>query len=178
MNLILIGPPGSGKSTQGKLLADELGSILINVGDLLYFSSLGGGEEAKAIKEKMKVGGLVDEELTIKIVEDHLKDVEKTVGVIIDGFPRNLHEAKKFNYPIDYVIYYQVSDKVTKERLLKRSRGDDTLMVIEKRIDLYHQETEPILEFYASQNILLTIDGEKKIDEIFNETIDKLKSDN
>jgi adenylate kinase len=178
MNIIIMGPVGSGKSTQAELLADELGISLLNVGDLLYFTSKENSSRGKMIKKIMEEGGLVDDEIVLRLVEEHLKQKEHKEGVIIDGFPRSLWQAKNFSFPIDKVVYLKVSDKVNKERLLRRGRDDDKPELIDRRLEIYHQETEPILAYYRQQGLLLEIDGERPVEIIFKDIIAQLGEKN
>lgn len=174
MNIVVMGPVGSGKTTQAELLADHLEIPYLNVGDLLFYASQEDSPQGKEIREAMQAGKLVDEALTLRLVEEHLQGKEHSAGTIIDGFPRNLKQAKEPTVPIDVVFYLRVSDEVTKERLLKRGRSDDTEEVINKRLEVYHQETEPILEYYKEQGILQEVDGEKTIPQIFQDIEQKL----
>lgn len=176
MNIIVIGPVGSGKSTQSRLIADEFGIPLFNAGDLLYFKSLEPSGEGKVIAKTMASGKLVEDHKVLNLVEGHLKETGYESGFVIDGFPRSLWQAQHFTIPVDRVIYLVVSDKVNKERLLKRGRRDDTSEVIDQRLVLYHRETEPILDFYRKKGILIEIDGERPIDVIFKEIKKKVKA--
>lgn len=165
MNLIVMGPVGSGKSTQAELLAKALGLSLFNAGDLLYFKSQEDTSSGRKIRQIMETGGLVGDQLVLGLIEEHLEGKEHT-GIIIDGFPRSLWQAQNFIFPIDGVIYLVVRDEVNKERLLKRGRKDDTSEIIDKRLLLYHKETEPILDFYRKKGILIEVDGERSIEAI------------
>lgn len=171
MNLIIMGPVGSGKSTQAELLAKDLGLSLFNAGDLLYFKSREDTPIGQKIRRTMETGGLVDDRLVLTLIEKHLKGKEHTSGVVMDGFPRSLWQAQNFTFPIDRVIYLIVRDEVNKERLLKRGRKDDTPEIIDKRLSLYHKETEPILDFYRKKGILIEIDGERSIEAIFEDMV-------
>lgn len=166
MNVLILGPVGSGKSTQAGHLAQHLGVPHLSVGDLLYYASQSDSAQAQAIKEKMEKGELVDHDTVVALVEEHLKQNEHLVGTVIDGFPRNIEEAEKFSLPLDKVIYLKVGDLETEKRLLARGRTDDTQDVIKRRIEIYHQETEPVLEYYRGKGILEDIDGEREIEVI------------
>lgn len=168
MNLIVLGPVGSGKTTQAERLASEFGLLFLNVGDLLHFVSKEDTPLGLKIKKVMDKGGLVDDEIVLQLIEEHLRGKEQK-GVVIDGFPRSITQAKNFKFPIDRVIYLVVSDEVNKERLLKRGRKDDTPELIEERLKIYHRETEPILGFYRKKGLLLEIDGERPIPIIFED---------
>lgn len=165
-NVLILGPVGSGKSTQAKLLAQYLGVPHLSVGDLLYYASQENSPEALAIKEKMEKGELVDHDTVVALVEEHLKQNEHNQGSVIDGFPRNVEEAEKFALPLDKVIYLKVGDLETEKRLLARGRTDDTQDVIKRRIEIYHEETEQVLEFYRRKGILEEVNGEREIEVI------------
>jgi len=171
MKIIVLGPQGSGKSTQAKLLADFLGVPCLSVGDLLYFASQEESEQSREIKRIMDSGQLVDDNLTLKVLKEQLESDNYQKGVIIDGFPRRLSQAKAFNVQIDKVIYIKVSDEVGKERLLKRQRKDDTPEGIRQRLQLYHQETVPVLDFYKENGILIEVNGEQSIEKIHEDIL-------
>lgn len=174
MNIVVMGPAGSGKTTQAQLLADYLGVPHLNVGDLLYFYAKEESETGKRVKEAMESGELVEDDLTLRLVEEHLGQLEHKNGTVVDGFPRSLSQAEKLSISVDLVFYLRVSDDVTKERLLKRGRSDDTQDLINKRLEVYHRETEPILEYYRKNGVLACVDGEKDIQSIFQEIQQKL----
>lgn len=176
MNLIMMGPVGSGKSTQAKLLAESLGVSLLNVGDLLHFAAKEESPTGKKIEESMNKGDLVDEKLTLSLVVDHLNQKEHRNGVVVDGFPRSMWEAENFSFPLDRVVYLEVSDKENKKRLMKRGRKDDTPTLITTRLAVYHQHTKPILKYYREKGILLEIDGERSIEAIHDDLVSRLKS--
>lgn len=171
MNIIIMGPVGSGKSTQAELLAKDLGISLFNAGDLLYFKSREDTPTGRKIRQTMETGGLVDDRLVLTLIEEHLKGKEHSLGIVIDGFPRSLWQAQNLSFPIDRVIYLVVRDEVNKKRLLKRGRKDDTPKIIDKRLSLYHKETEPILDFYRKKGILIEVDGERPIEVIFEDIV-------
>ena len=159
-----MGPAGSGKSTQADLLSKELNLPHLNVGDVLYFASLEDSNEAALIKESMEKGELVDSSITLRLLEKYFQEHQD--GVIADGFPRTLHEAEELKVPIDKVFHITISDEVVKNRLQERKRFDDTPEAIEKRLEIYHKETEPVLEHYRGLNLLEEVGGERSVEEI------------
>ncbi|MDO8599915.1 MAG: nucleoside monophosphate kinase [bacterium] len=166
MNIILLGPAGSGKSTQAKILGEELGLPVLSAGDLLYFASQSDNPESKNIVEKMQKGELVDHDIMVRFMEEHLAQNEHSKGTIIDGFPRSLIEAEKFSVKIEKVIHIKVSDVEVKKRLFSRGRSDDSESVINNRIKIYHEEVGPVVEYYREKGILAEIDGEQEINTI------------
>lgn len=166
MNIILLGPAGSGKSTQAQILSQELGVPVLSAGDLLYFVAQSTDPQATQIKEKMEKGELVDHETMVRLMEEHLMQKEHEKGTIIDGFPRSLIEAEKFSIPIDKVISIKIDDEEVTKRLLARGRGDDSEEVISNRIKVYHTEVGPVIEYYRQKGLLVEIAGEGSIEEI------------
>ena len=175
MNIIIMGPPGSGKSTQAKLLAEFLSVPCLEAGDLLYYLSQENSERGRKIKEAMEAGSLVEGELTVDIISEQLKSPSYKNGVVIDGFPRSLSQARDFKFPMDKMIYVDVSDEENMKRLLKRKRKDDTPKLIKKRLEIYHHQTEPVLEFYRQKGILFEVPGERPIEEIHQDILEQLK---
>lgn len=170
MKLLIVGPPGSGKSTQAELLEKELGLPHLSTGELFHYLSLEKTPRGQQIKEIMESGKLVDDKLTLKIVEERLRDKQYQRGFILDGTPRSLWQAQNFKIEFDRVFSLEVSDQETIGRLTKRGRGDtDKPAVIEKRLAVYHRETEPMLDYYRQLGILTAVDGERSIETIFKD---------
>lgn len=166
MNIVIIGPPGSGKTTQAQLLAQTLGAPHLNTGDLLYYASKGTGPEAEKIKESMKSGQMVDEEIAEQLIKQYLKSHSKDLHIVTDGFPRTLAQAERGSLPVDHVYYIKVGDEESTKRLMSRGRADDNEDIIKERLKVYHEETEPVLEHYRQKGVLEEVDGERTIDEI------------
>lgn len=166
MNILILGPVGSGKSTQADILAPKLGLPHLSGGDVLHYASEEDSPEARKIRERMLAGELVEDEITVRLIEKHLKGNEHKNGTVIDGFPRNVKEAEMFNVSVDKVIYITLSDEEIIKRLTVRGREDDTPDVIQNRVKVYHEETEPLLNFYKNRGILVEVDGNRTIDEI------------
>lgn len=175
MNVLILGPAGSGKTTQARLLADYLNIPYLTSSDVLHFASLGDDPQSSHIKQAMDSGELVDDEVVLRLMEEHMKQPEHENGTLIDGFPRNVKEAEGFSVPIDKVIYLKIPDNIVINRLMSRGRVDDTPELIAKRLEIYHKETEPLLEFYKNKEILQEIDATQSIDEIAEEIKDKFK---
>lgn len=173
--IIVMGPVGSGKSTQAQLLAREFGVPLLNTGDLLYFRSMEESGLGREIKEKMEAGEIVNDELVSRLVEEHLQTKAYQAGFVLDGFPRSLNQAKKLAARIERVIYLRVSDKENTKRLLRRGRQDDTSQLIAKRLKIYHHQTKPMLAYYREKGILEEVDGERPVEVIFRDILKRLK---
>ncbi len=166
MNILVLGPIGSGKSTQADLLAQQLAIPHLSGGDVLHYASESTDPKYKDIRKKMLSGELVDGDMVIELMEEHLKGKEHKKGTIIDGFPRNIEEAKKFSVLINKVVYITLPDAEVIKRLTIRGREDDTPEVIQNRIRIYHSETEPVLNFYREKGVLEEIDGNRSVEEV------------
>ena len=200
--IIFIGPQGSGKGTQAKIISEELSIPHISTGDLFRETT---GELKEELNSYMNAGKLVPDELTVKILKERITKPDCKKGFILDGFPRNLNQAKilKTITKIDRVIEINISDVLAIERISSRlsckkcgavyntisnppkkenicdkcggelyRRKDDNPEEIKIRLDTYHKETEPILEEY--QDILVRVDGDQEIDKISEEILEKL----
>ncbi len=166
MKILLIGPQGSGKSTQAGLLAKEKNLPRISTGDIFRELSSQDSEEGRKIKAILNSGKLIGDLETAKIVEQRLKKDDCSNGFILDGYPRNKEQRKIFDPKVDKVFDLEVSDGEVVKRLLARGREDDIMEVIKKRLDLYHEQTAPLLDYYKNQGILVEIDGSGSIEEI------------
>lgn len=175
MKIILIGIQGAGKSTQGKLLSRELKVPYLSTGHIFRELAKEHTSLGRYIKETMNAGYLIPDAKTLEIVSEYLHRPEYKNGYILDGFPRTPHQAEKFENGIDHVIYLRVSDREALWRLSYREgeeaegREDETLKAIRKRIELFHEKTEPVLSFYRRHRKLVEIDGEQSIEEIHKE---------
>lgn len=178
MNLIILGPQGSGKGTQAKLLAEKYGLTHLSSGELLRNEAESGSEKGKIIAKLLKTGELLPFETVLDVLEPAFK--KSTSGFILDGTPRDVSQAeyldsflaeRKIN--IDKVILLDIPREVSLERLAKRAklenRSDDTPEAIEERLRLYHSKTVPVIEHYRKQGKLLVIDGTPDIETIFKD---------
>jgi len=179
MKLILIGIQGAGKSTQGNLLKEELNIPYLSTGHIFREMSKEKTSLGRYIKEIMNAGFLIPDDKTVEIVSEYLKKPEYKKGYILDGFPRTLDQVKMFENGVDKVIYLKVSDREALWRLSYRDgddRQDETLAAIRKRIELFNTLTKPVLDYYQKKGILVEIDGEKSIEDIRKEILEKIKS--
>jgi len=198
MNLIFVGPPGSGKGTQAKIIARILDSPHISTGDLVREST---GDLKREIDSYINMGNLVPDELILKILKKRLSRGDAKGGFILDGFPRNIAQADALDLfvKIDKVIHIKLPDKEAFNRISGRrncakcgriyniytspkpkqdgicdydgsilhERGDQREEVIEKRLQVYHNDTEPILKKYTH----FDVDGSKDIDVVTQEIL-------
>ncbi len=165
MHIIFLGPPGAGKGTQAEIISKKYNIKKISTGDILRSEMENGTELGKLAKRYMEKGELVPDEIMIKIIDIHTKNLE---SFILDGFPRTLNQAKELEKitKIDKVIYINVPDEEIKKRLLARGRLDDKPEVIENRIKVYREQTQPLIDYYKNKGILFEVDGIGTIEEI------------
>lgn len=170
MKILLIGPQGSGKSTQGKQLSQYLQVPYISTGDILREVAQQDSQEGLRIKQMTESGQLVDDQTTAQLLEKRISQADCQDGFILDGYPRNLTQAQLLPaLQFDQVIYLKVPREVVLERLLKRGRVDDTRQSISKRLDLYTQQTEPLLSYYQNLGVLKEINANAGIQIIQDE---------
>lgn len=170
MKILLIGPQGSGKSTQGKLLADFLKVPYISTGDIFRQISAEDTDEGKRIKDILVSGQLVDDETTANLLKKRIEESDAQNGFILDGYPRNVEQVKRVpDLIFDKVIYFNVPEQVVLDRLLKRGRADDTESSIKTRLSLYYVQTQPLLDYYKNQDLLVEVDGSGDIQIIQDE---------
>lgn len=166
MFIVFIGPPGAGKGTQAQQLIELLDIPHVSTGDLLRQAIADGTELGKQASDFMQAGKLVPDELVLGIIDERLNDPKLKSGCLFDGFPRNVDQAKaldqllkKRGTPVNMVLEIQVPANELVTRLLARKRPDDTPDTIANRLEVYRDETAPVLDYYASRNLLHRIDG-------------------
>jgi adenylate kinase len=173
LNLILMGPPGSGKGTQAKRLVEKFHIPQISTGDILREAVASGSPIGKKAKAIMDSGELVPDEVVIEIVRDRLGREDCKHGFVLDGFPRTQKQAAALDrILLDYgrararVLALQVADEELRKRILARGEGraDDTEETAKKRLDVYKRDTQPVLDHYRHQ--LDTIDGVGSLDDV------------
>jgi len=179
LNIILFGPPGSGKGTQAAKLKEEFKLVHISTGDLLREEIANGTKLGLEAKSYMNNGALVPDEVVIGMIDSKINENTDSNGVIYDGFPRTVAQAEalnnlmaKYNTEISTVLALQVSDDELKVRLVKRGetsgRADDKdPAVIENRIKVYKTETAVVGDFYSKEGKFNQVAGEGSIDEIY-----------
>jgi adenylate kinase len=173
VRIILLGPPGAGKGTQAEKLSEKLGVPQISTGELFRSNIDQGTELGLEAKRYLDAGDLVPSELTNKLVEDRISQPDAADGFILDGYPRSVEQAraldemlKSHNTILDAVLEFQVCEEELLERLKERGRADDTDEVIHNRMQVYRDETEPLLEYYRHNN-LRAVDAVGTPDEVF-----------
>lgn len=204
---IFLGPPASGKGTQAKDLAEELGLIYFGTGDLMR-------EEAKKQTHFGQIfknvwaqgkGSLIDDDLTLDFVKTKIEEIGRDRGFVFDGFPRTLKQAQFLDLELDHhLIVFNIS--VSEETIVTRSstrkicencgkiffkapadkkrcevcgdelvhRQEDTPEIIKKRLDIYNELTQPLIDYYNQKGVLINIDGEPNIEEVKEEILAKI----
>ena len=165
MDLVLLGPPGSGKGTQAALLSEKYGIPAISTGDVLRAQVEAGTPLGKRVKAYIDRGELVPDSLVVDLIQHRLL-ADTQQGFILDGFPRTLPQAQALdtmlaalNRPLDAVLYLQVDPEAVRERLGQRHRGDDRQSVIDHRLDVFLDQTAPLISYYERERKLKLIDG-------------------
>ena len=176
MRLLIVGPQGAGKGTQAALLADSLGIPHVSTGDLFRANLAGGTELGMLAKKYMDAGELVPDEVTQEMVADRVAQPDAERGFLLDGFPRNVPQAdwlngmlEKLEKPIEVVVLLTAPDEVLLDRMLARGRADDTVDAISRRLDIYHRETKPLIEYYDGR--VVHVDGVGDVDEVHDRVL-------
>jgi len=171
MRLLIVGPQGAGKGTQAALLAKSLRIPHVSTGDLFRANLAGGTELGKLAKKYMDAGELVPDEVTQEMVADRVRQPDAEAGFLLDGFPRNIPQAQWLNSllagmkaPVHAVVLLTAPDHVLLNRMLARGRNDDTVEAITRRLDIYHRETTPLIDFYDGR--VVHVDGVGDVDEV------------
>lgn len=181
LNLVLFGAPGSGKGTQSAKLIDEYGLYHISTGEVLRDHISRGTELGKVAEGYISKGNLIPDELMIQILDDVLeKEASDKKGVVFDGFPRTIPQAealkgllRKRNTDLHAVIGLEVPEEELMERMIRRGqetgRADDNPEIIKSRLNVYHNQTLPLKEYYTKEGKYLPINGLGVVDDIFND---------
>jgi adenylate kinase len=186
VNILLLGPQGSGKGTQAKRISEEYGLPHIATGDMLRATIEADTPLGRQLKPILDDGQLVSDELMIQLIRNRLEERDAANGFVLDGFPRTWPQAlaldrllREIGRDLDVVFELQNSDDVSTQRLLKRAqaegRADDTPEVIAERLRTYHRETEPLVEHYRTSGNVVHIHADRPINEVFSEIQDALE---
>ncbi len=213
MNIILFGPPGVGKGTQGVKLASKFGIIHLAMGDLLRAAVSEKTELGLKAKAFMDAGKLVTDDLVIGLIEERIVSADANQGFLLDGFPRNVAQATALNemldrhgLKIDRVIFMDASNEALLERLTGRlicsacgfsfhrhysppkiegqcdkcagslyQRADDTEEVISHRLEVYAEQTAPLLDFYGQDEAFRKVNAKSGMDEVYSSLLEAVK---
>ena len=182
---LIVGPQGSGKGTQGVLVAEAFGVPAISTGDVFRENISGGTELGSRVQAIVEAGDLVPDELTCELVRDRLAQPDAARGFLLDGFPRNraqVADLEEFlagrGEALDAVIELSVprdeSISRLRQRAIDQGRTDDTEQVIANRLAIYERETAPILEEYRGKGLVVQVDGVGSLDEVTERIFDAL----
>ena len=177
MRLVLVGPPGAGKGTQAQIVATQLSIPHISTGDIFRANVAGGTELGLQAQEFMNAGELVPDSVTNAMVADRLAQPDAQTGFLLDGYPRNREQAvvlegllAERGIALDAVVELDVDNESVIARLLDRAikdgRADDTEDVIRRRLDVYSEQTEPLVGYYREHGLLRSVDGVGTIEDI------------
>jgi adenylate kinase len=180
LNILLLGPQGAGKGTQAKRIADAYEVPHVASGEILRSEMAAGTELGDRVRDVYDRGDLVSDDLMIELIRARLEQADTDNGFILDGFPRTIVQAEALdemfgeigrNFSVVFAL--QIPDNVAFERLRLRAqlegRADDTDEAIRRRLENYHRETEPLIEYYRVRGNLVTIHGERSESEVFAE---------
>ena len=177
MNLVLFGPPASGKGTQAKRLVTDRGMVQLSTGDMLRAAIAAGSPMGKQVEPIIAAGHLVPDAIVIGLIEEQMPRAEAAGGAIFDGFPRNVAQAQALDdmleargERIDQVVRLKVNDAELLERITQRfaeqGRPDDNPVTFKARLEQYNAQTAPLLPYYAGQGKLVEVDGMGSIDAV------------
>jgi adenylate kinase len=186
VNLLVLGPQGAGKGTQAKRISVEYEIPHIATGDMFRAELAAGTPLGKQVGEIMARGDLVPDSLTVEMIEKRLSEPDATDGFVLDGFPRNVAQAEALDSMLggigrvlDAILFFAVSDEIGMERALSRAalegRADDTREVIARRLEIYHRETEPIVEHYRMTGKLIPLHADRSIEQVWSEISNALQ---
>ena len=188
LDIVILGPPGAGKGTQGKLIAADAGIPHVNTGDMFRAECAAGTDLGERVKAMLDNGDLVPDDLTIEVVRARLAQDDTANGFILDGFPRTLAQAEALDRVLEEidrgvlsaVLDFELPDDVVMQRLLGRAavegRSDDLPDKIRHRLDVYHEKTEPLVDYYRSRGLLVPIHADRSVEEVFSEVQEALEA--
>ncbi|MEX1323299.1 MAG: adenylate kinase [Synechococcaceae cyanobacterium] len=171
--LLVLGPPGAGKGTQAQRLASARGLLHLSTGDLLRAEVAAGSQLGREAEAVMARGELVSDALVLAIVRQRLEEQPEGGGWLLDGFPRNLPQAEalatllaELGQPIELVVLLELDDAVLIQRLLSRGRADDNEAVIRHRLEVYREQTAPLISYYRERGLLESVEADGTVEQI------------
>jgi adenylate kinase len=179
VNVLVLGPQGSGKGTQAKRIASGHDLPHVSTGDM--FRALDDATPlGREVSEIMERGDLVPDEITIEMIRERLAQDDARNGFILDGFPRNLAQAEALDQmldeigrTLDVIFFFDLDDETAKRRALGRAheegRLDDTADSIARRLSVYHEQTEPVVEYYRTTGKLVPLHANRSVEEVAGE---------
>jgi len=186
VNILLLGPQGSGKGTQATKISEAYEVPHIATGDMFRAAIAAGSDLGRQVEPLLAAGQLVPDDVTIALIRERLGEDDAQQGFVLDGFPRNLAQAEaldamleEIDRPLSAVLLLELSDDIARERLGKRAaiegRADDQPDAIDQRLRDYHEKTEPVVDHYLATGKLVKMHAERPIDEVWVEISDTLE---
>ena len=186
MRVVLVGPPGAGKGTQAGRIVDRFGGVHVATGDILRSNAERGTELGRTASRYMDRGDLVPDEVIIDMVLERLGEGDCAGGFVLDGFPRTVPQAEalerrleQLGRPLDAVVSFEIDEDELRDRLAGRAEEQDRAEdedqgAIRRRLELFDRETEPLLDFYDGQGLLVPIQAEGALDDVTGRIADAL----
>ncbi|MFT4218559.1 MAG: adenylate kinase [Micropruina sp.] len=177
MRLLIMGPPGAGKGTQAAIIGEHYGVPAISTGNIFRTAITNRTELGERIKRIISEGGYVPDSLTLKVLIERLQEEDAKDGWLLDGFPRTLRQVKALdgelkvhNLHLDAVVSLTADEEAIVQRMLKRAeienRPDDNEETIRNRMEVYHEQTDPLLDVYRERGLLIEVDGMGDVGEV------------
>jgi adenylate kinase len=186
VNVLVLGPQGSGKGTQAARLSEDHGIPHISTGEMFRAAIEAGTDLGRRVEPILVAGDLVPDDLTVSLIRARLAEPDAERGFVLDGFPRNLAQAEgldamlaEIGRELDAVLFFDISDEVAVERLRGRAgeegREDDTPEAIARRLEIYHEQTELVVERYRATGKLVPLHAERSIEAVATEIAEALE---
>lgn len=161
-----MGPQGSGKSVQGRMLAEKYHLCYISSGDLAREIASLNSEIGRKFKSSLDKGEMVDDKVLANFLRTKISSKICQNGYILDGYPRRFSQIEAYEPDVDKVVFIKINDQTAINRLVRRGRLDDTPKLIRKRLKLYHERTQPMIDYYKEQGKLIEVDGSQEINKV------------
>ena len=186
VNLLVLGPQGSGKGTQAARLSEDHRIPHVSTGEMFRAAITARTDLGQRVEPILASGELVPDDLTVELIRERLTEPDAERGFVLDGFPRNLAQAEaldtmlaEIGRSLDAVLFFDISDDVAVERLRGRARDegreDDTPEAIARRLAIYHEQTEPVVERYRATGKLVPLHAERSIERVATEIAEALE---
>ncbi|HEV8653228.1 MAG TPA: adenylate kinase [Actinomycetes bacterium] len=186
MRMVLMGPPGAGKGTQGKRLAEEFGGAHIATGDLFRSNAERQTELGRIAQEYMERGELVPDEIVIAMVTERLSEPDAAADFVLDGFPRTVPQAEtldrrlaELGLPLQAALNFEITKDELLRRLAARAKEEDRAEdededAIQRRLESFINDTRPVVDYYDQRGLLLHVDAMGQVDEVTKRILDDL----
>ncbi len=180
VDLVVLGPPGAGKGTQAALISADAGIPHVATGDMLREAIRAATPLGLEVKPIYDAGDLIPDELMVGLIRERLSQADTEEGFILDGFPRTLPQAEaldemlaEIGRELSVVLRFELPEEIAVERLLGRAReqgrADDTPDVIRHRLEVFHEKTKPLVDYYRARGLLADVTAEPGVDEVFGQ---------